>query len=171
MSNELVPMERIENRIYLIRGQKVMLDRDLAELYEMETRLLKRAVRRNLRRFPDDFMFILSPAEIETLVSQIGIPSKSYFGGSEPFAFTEHGILMLSSVLNSIKAVDMNILIMRAFVRLRQIISGNKELAHKIDLLEKRVLKHDENIREIVRDIRKMTIEKSEKKLNIGFGK
>jgi hypothetical protein len=169
MINELVPYEVIEQKIYLIRGQKVMLDKDLAELYGIQTKGLKRTVKRNLSRFPSDFMFILEKGEINSLGYHFGTPAQQLFGGYAPFAFTEHGILMLSSVLNSRRAIDVNIQIMRAFSKLRQMIAGSKELARKIDLLEKRVFKHDSDIRELVRDIRKLTIEKTGKKLNVGF--
>jgi hypothetical protein len=99
-------LQIIQNKIHVIRGQRVMLDYDLALLYEVETRVLKQAVKRNLNRFPDDFMFTLSENEINLMVSQIVIPSKSYFGGSKPFAFTEQGVAMLSSVLKSKKALQ-----------------------------------------------------------------
>jgi len=169
MSEELVPYEVIDNKIYLIRGQKVMLDRDLSKLYGVETKQLKRAVRRNMDRFPDDFMFTLNKNEMEALGCQFGTPVQHLFGGYHAFAFTEQGIAMLSTILNSKRAIYVNIQIMRAFVHLRQMIAGHKELAHKIDLLEKRVFKHDSDIRELVRDIRKLTIEKTGKKLNVGF--
>jgi hypothetical protein len=169
MKTDIIPTERIENKIYFIRGQKVMLDRDLAELYGMETRLLKRAVRRNQKRFPHDFMFILNQEEVRGLVSQIGIPSSSNFGGAEPFAFTEHGILMLSSVLNSQKAIDVNIMIMRAFVKLRQILSSHKELASKFAELERKYEGHDIEIKQIFEAIRQLMSPPVKKKNKIGF--
>ena len=113
-------IEVIQTKIFEIRGCKVMLDFDLADLYEVETRVLKQAIRRNIIRFPEDFMFILSEPELNQLVSQSVIPSKSYFGGSYPFAFTEQGIAMLSSVLNSDRAIEINISSIRAFVTIRQ---------------------------------------------------
>ena len=163
----MVPVEAIENKSYFIRGQKVMLDKDLAALYGVPTFRLNEQVKRNIDRFPEDFMFSLTRQEIMR-ISQIAI-SLSLKYSKHVNAFTEHGILMLSSVLNSKRAVGINIQIMRAFVHLRQMIAGHKDLAHKIDLLEKRVLKHDSDIRELVRDIRKLTIEKTGKKLNVGF--
>jgi ORF6N domain len=156
MKKDIVPIEVIENRIYLIRGQKVMLDRDLAKLYDVETRALKQAVKRNLNRFPDDFMFILNSKEVNLLVSHFVIPSGSYFGGSAPFAFTEHGILMLSSVLNSQQAIDVNIMIMRAFVKLRQILSTHKELSLKITELERKYEGHDVEIQQIFEAIKQL---------------
>lgn len=130
-------LEIIENRIIQVRGQKVMLDFHLAELYEIETRALKQAVRRNTNRFPADFMFELTQNEIESLVSQFVIPSKSKLGGAIPFAFTEQGVAMLSSVLNSEKAIAINIAIMRTFVSLRQFALNYKELNDKINEIEK----------------------------------
>ena len=109
----LVPHEIIEKKIYLIRGIKVMLDRDLAGLYGVDTAQLKRQVRRNMERFPEDFMFALTSEEVDAMVCHFGIPSRSYFGGARPYAFTEHGILMLSSVLNSSRAVQVNYQVIR----------------------------------------------------------
>jgi hypothetical protein len=131
-SKSVVPVERIASRIYLIREQKVMLDQDLAELYEVETRTLVQAVKRNPDRFPDDFMFQLSKAEFENLRSQF---VTSNWGGRRyaPYAFTEQGIAMLSSVLRSKRAVLINVNIMRTFVRLREMLATNKELARRID--------------------------------------
>ena len=126
----------IQNKIYEIRGYKVMLDFDLANMYEVETRILKQSVKRNAIRFPPDFMFSLSEAEINLMVSQNVIPSKSYFGGSFPFAFTEQGIAMLSSVLKSDKAIEINISIIRAFVTFRQFSLTYSELKTKIEEIE-----------------------------------
>lgn len=130
-------LEIIQQQISELRGQKVMLDFHLAELYEIETRTLKQAVRRNHNRFPADFMFELDENEIEHLVSQSVIPSKSKLGGAKPFAFTEQGVAMLSSVLNSEKAIAINIAIMRTFVSLRQFALNYKELNNKITEIEK----------------------------------
>lgn len=129
-------IEVIKNKIFEVRGQKVMLDFDLAQLYETETRSLKQAIKRNPTRFPDDFMFILSEEEIELLVSQNVIPSKSKLGGAQPFAFTEQGIAMLSSVLNSEKAISINISIIRAFVIIRQFTLTYSELKDRILTIE-----------------------------------
>lgn len=129
-------IEIITNKIHFIREQKVMLDYDLALLYEIETRVLKQAVRRNIVRFPDDFMFELSENEIDDLVSQFVIPSKSKFGGSKPFAFTEQGIAMLSSVLNSEKAITINIAIMRTFVLLRNSLLSLEEINNRVREIE-----------------------------------
>lgn len=129
-------IEIISNKIHFIRNRKVMLDFDLALLYEIETRVLKQAVRRNIVRFPDDFMFELSEIEMDSLVSQFVIPSKSKLGGSKPFAFTEQGIAMLSSILNSEKAININIAIMRTFVLLRNSLLSLEEISKKVEDIE-----------------------------------
>jgi hypothetical protein len=134
----LVPLGVIERRILLIRGQRVMLSTHLADLYKVETRVLNQAVKRNISRFPEDFMFQLNTSEAEQLVSQNVIRHKKYFGGSLPYAFTEQGVAMLSSVLNSERAIKVNIEIMRAFVRLRQILASHADLARKLQALEKK---------------------------------
>jgi phage regulator Rha-like protein len=135
-----IPAERIERSIVLIKGHKVMLDEDLAELYGVETRILVRNVKRNLERFPAHFMFRLTNEEYQRLRSQIGI-SKPGRGGRRylPYAFTEQGVAMLSSVLHSKRAIQVNIAIMDTFVRLRQMLSSHEELAHKLAALEKKV--------------------------------
>jgi len=134
-----VPAERIERSILLIRGQKVMLDRDLAQLYGVATRVLNQAVRRNLRRFPHDFMFQMSQEEFAKWKSQIVISKRERMGlRRRPLVFTEQGIAMLSSVLGSDRAIDVNIAIMRAFVRLRELMATHKELARKIEELEEK---------------------------------
>jgi hypothetical protein len=130
-------IEQIKKSILEIRGKKVMLDMDLAIIYEVETRVLKQAVRRNIDRFPDDFMFQLNELEMQNLVSQFVIPTLNHFGGAKPFVFTEQGIAMLSSVLKSKKAIQMNIAIMRAFVMMRQFALTYKELSEKLIELEK----------------------------------
>lgn len=134
----LLPPERIVNRIFQLRGERVILDIHLAEFYGVETRVLKQAVRRNRSRFPEDFMFELSDDEVLLMVSQFVIPSKKHLGGAAPFAFTESGVAMLSSVLKSQRAVAMNIAIVRTFVALRRLAVTHKELADRIDILENR---------------------------------
>lgn len=126
----------IQEKIHLIRGERVILDFDLAEMYDVETRVLKQAVRRNVNRFPEDFMFHLTEKEMDNLVSQFVIPSKSKFGGAIPFAFTEQGVAMISSVLNSKKAIEVNIAIVRTFVLLRQHLADYKDLKRAIIALE-----------------------------------
>lgn len=153
---ELIPQEVVERRILVIRGQKVMLDRDLAELYGILTKNLNKAVSRNMNRFPEDFMFQLTKEEFENLKFHFGTSS---WGGSRkmPHAFTEYGILMLSSVLNSERAIQVNIVIMRAFVRLKQVIATHKELAEKLKELEEEVGKHNKLIIEIFEIIKQLT--------------
>ena len=130
---ELIPMERIQNFIFLIRGEKVMLDSHLAELYGVDTGTLNRAVKRNIERFPDDFVFQLAPQEVANLKCQIGISSSEHGGRrrSIPYVFTEQGVAMLSSVLRSKRAVQVNVAIMRAFVSLRRLLATNEALARK----------------------------------------
>ena len=138
--NNLVQISNIEKRIYTIRGVQVMLDRDLAALYEVETRALKQAVKRNLARFLADFMFELTEDEVEALVSQSVIPSKKQLGGAKPFAFTEQGVSSLSAVLTSARAIEINIQIMRAFVKMRQFLAHNADIFQRINQVEKRQL-------------------------------
>jgi hypothetical protein len=160
-----IPVERIESRIFLIRGQKVLLDRDLAELYGVETRTLNQAVRRNLERFPSDFMFALTRDEIRNL-SQFVI-SSGFKHSPKVIVFTEQGVAMLSSVLRSSQAVRVNIEIMRAFVRLRQLISTNADLARKLASLER---KYDAQFKVVFDAIRElMTPPTPAKRREIGF--
>jgi hypothetical protein len=144
--NELVKADGISGKIYLIRGQQIMLDRDLAELYETETRTLKQAVKRNADKFPEDFMFELEEKEIARLVSQSVIPSKQHLGGAVPYAFTEQGVAMLSSVLHTSVAVEMSIRIMRAFVVMRRFMISNAEMFRRIDSLEIRQLDTEKKV-------------------------
>ena len=170
MSNKLlVPAESVITKIVVIKNQKVILDRDLAALYGVETRALKQAVRRNIKRFPEDFMFQLGKKEIDQMVSQTVIPSKSYFGGANPMAFTEQGVAMLSSVLKSERAIEVNILIMRAFVKLREIISTHKKVEEKLKDLESKLKEHDDQIVEIVQVINQLIAPPETPKKKIGF--
>jgi len=158
----------IENKILIIRGQKVMLDKDLAILYGVETFNLNKAVKRNLDRFPNDFMFQLTKEESNNLIFQFGISS---WGGTrkQPYAFTEQGVAMLSSVLRSERAVQVNIQIMRAFVKLREIISTHKELAQKLKELELKIESHDGNITAIFEAINQLLAVEEKPKRKIGF--
>ena len=151
----LLPDEALINKICFIRGQKVMLDRDLAELYGIETKVLKQAVKRNISRFPSDFMFELTNTEFENLRSQFVTSS---WGGTRyvPMAFTEQGIIMLSSVLGSQRAVDVNIRVVRLFIRLREIVSSNKEILQKLTELEKRMDATNEDVRNIFAVLREL---------------
>jgi hypothetical protein len=142
----LVPEERIASKILFIRGEKIILDFHLADLYGTETRALKQAVKRNIERFPIDFMFELAEDEINSLVSQNVIPSKSYLGGAVPYAFTETGVAMLSSVLKSKQAVDINIAIIRTFVMLRKMLFNYQELLHWQNEIEQKLGEHNNQI-------------------------
>jgi hypothetical protein len=148
---DLMPLALIEKKIMMIRGHRVMLDRDLAYIYGVETRVLNQAVARNPKRFPSDFMIVLTKAEAVRLVSQGVIPHLKYLGGHSPNAFTEQGVAMLSSVLNSERAIEVNILIMRAFVKLRALMASHKDLARKLEDLEK---KYDEQFKSVFDAIR-----------------
>ena len=165
----LIPHKRIERSILLIRGLKVILDKDLAEMYGVETFNLNKAVKRNIDRFPPDFMFQLTKEEFENLIFQFGI---SRWGGTRklPFAFTELGVAMLSSVLNSKRAVHVNIQIMRAFVTLREILATHKDLARKLEEIEK---KYDQQFKIVFEAIRQLIAAPDsvqyKPKLNIGF--
>jgi hypothetical protein len=164
--NPIVPAEQIENYIYLLRGQRVLLDDDLALLYGVKTKILNKSVKRNGRRFPADFMFRLTAKEFENLRFQFGT---SRWGGRRypPYAFTEQGVAMLSSVLHSKRAIQVNIEIMRAFVRLRQMLASNAGLARKLAALEK---KYDAQFRVVFDAIRElMTPPQPKKKRSIGF--
>lgn len=169
-SGIIVPMERITQAILLIRGQKVMLDNDLADLYQVEIKVLNQAVKRNIARFPDDFMFQLTAGETAHLRSQF-VTLKTGRGQHRkylPYAFTEQGVAMLSSVLRSDRAIHVNIEIMRAFVRLRQMLASNAELARKLAALER---KYDAQFKVVFDAIRElMTPPVPKKKRPIGFG-
>ena len=173
---DLVPQEIIERKIYLIRGHKVMLDRELARLYRVPTKRLNEQVKRNLKRFPDDFMFQLTKEEV--LILQAGAGdlrsqiATSKRGGLRyaPYVFTEQGVAMLSSILKSETAIQVNIAIMRVFVKLKQVLSTHKELAHKLNELERKIERHDEDIRSIFEAIRQLMAPPSYKpKRRIGF--
>jgi hypothetical protein len=142
----LVPEECIASKILFNRGEKIILDFHLADLYGIETRILKQAVKRNIERFPDDFMFELTTDEINNMVSQNVIPSKSYLGGAIPYAFTETGVAMLSSVLKSKQAVDINIAIMRTFVMLRKMLYNYQELLSWQNEIEQKLGEHNNQI-------------------------
>ena len=163
-----VPVGLIERRIYLARGQKVMIDRDLAGLYQVETKILNRAVKRNGTRFPDDFMFQLTAGEMEDLRCQIGTSS---WGGRRylPYVFTEHGAVMLASVLNSKRAVDMSILVVRAFIMLREVMVTHKELARKVENLERNQTEHGQSIAAIYGMVKKLIAPRTKRGHPIGF--
>ncbi len=160
----------VEGRILLVRGQKVLLDRDLAELYGVSVRHLNQQIKRNRERFPADFMFQLTREEHALLKSQF-VTSKAGRGGRRylPFAFTEHGAIMAASVLNSARAVEMSVFVVRAFVRLREILGTHKELAAKVNELERRLGTHDVAITEIIAAIRRLMAAPARVRRQIGF--
>ena len=166
MSTALISTERIETRIFLMRGKKVMLDKDLAELYEVKPIVLRQQVKRNKERFPDDFMFQLTSKEVENKVSQNVIPSKQGLGGHLPYAFTEQGVAMLSSILRSKRAVQVNIQIMRTFTKLREMIESHKDLKRKIEDMEK---KYDGQFQIVFEAIKQLIEPEIKPKRKIGF--
>ncbi|MEI6311715.1 MAG: ORF6N domain-containing protein [Bacteroidota bacterium] len=170
----------IQTKIYFIRGQKVMLDRDLAELYGVETRRLNEQVKRNIKRFPVRFMFKLDEKEVELMVSQNAIPSKQVLGGSLPNVFTEHGVLMLANILKSNKAMEVSIKIIDVFIKLREMILNHKDILHKLEQIDNKIIHlgldiktHDgeiETLFELVDEIRKASEQQKKLKPNpIGF--
>jgi len=160
--------EALAGLVRCVRGERVILDADLARLYGVETGDLNRAVKRNARRFPDDFMFVINKQEVANLICQIGISSSGWGGRRKPvMAFTEQGVAMLSSVLKSDRAADVNIAIMRTFVQLRRLMDSNRELARKIAEMEKR---YDEQFGAVFQAIQQLIIEEEEPKRKIGFG-
>ena len=166
MSTALIPTETIETRIFFIRSKKIMIDKDLAELYKVKPIALRQQVKRNKERFPDDFMFQLTSEEVENMVSQNVIPSKQSLGGHLPYVFTEQGIAMLSSVLNSKRAINVNIQIMRTFTKLREMIEGNKDLRKKIEDMEK---KYDKQFQIVFEAIKRLIEPELKPKRKVGF--
>ncbi len=169
LAKNFIPQERIESRIFLIRGQKVMLSGHLAELYGVETKVLIQAVKRNRERFPEDFIFQLNHEEYQNLKSQFVTSSWGGIRRANPYAFTEQGVAMLSSVLRSKRAVQVNIAIMRAFVKLPEILSTHKELADKFRELEEKVSKQDGKIQAIFEAIRKLMEPLEKPRTPMGF--
>lgn len=163
----IIPTERVINKIFLIRGSKVMVDKDLAELYEVETKSFTRTIKRNIDRFPSDFMFQLNKKEFENLRSHFGTSS---WGGRRylPYVFTEQGVAMLSSVLNSDRAIQVNIQIIRTFTKLRELLSTNKELRIKVENMEK---KYDTKLSQVFEILKQLIKQEALPKKQIGFKK
>jgi hypothetical protein len=169
-NQSIIPVERIERSILLIRGEKVMLDADLAVLYGVTTKRLNEQVKRNRNRFPEDFMFQLNEEEKAEVVANCDHLSKLKFSRALPYAFTEHGAIMAASVLNSPRAIEVSVFIVRAFVKLRRTIAEHKELARKISQLERRLADHDDQILSLVQAIRQFLNPKlPPKRRRIGF--
>lgn len=170
-----IPDQVIINKIYLVRGQKVMIDRDLADLYNVRTGNLNKAIKRNLKRFPKDFMFQLTAKEFKNLIFQNGTSSlpkrKASWGGTRkmPFAFTEQGVAMLSSVLNSDTAIKVNIRIIRIFTKLREMLLTYNDILLKIERLEKKVTAHDENIQTVFKALKQLLNPPLKSRPAIGF--
>lgn len=178
--SDKISEELISSKIYLIRGQKVMLDRDLAEMYGVETRRLNEQVKRNIKRFPERYTYKLEEKEVEFMVSQNAIPSKQILGGALPNVFTEHGVLMLANVLKSEKAIEVSVKIIDVFIRLREMIVNHKDILIKLEQIDKKIINlgldvksHDgeiETLFELVDEIRKESLETKKLKANsIGF--
>lgn len=163
----LIPNERIIQKIFVIRGQKIMFDRDLAELYGVKTQVLNQAVKRNMKRFPEDFMFHLTKEEIKNWKSQIVISNREKMGlRKAPLVFTEHGVLMLSSVLKSERAIQVNIQVVRTFIKLREMLSNYKDLKEKIEWIEK---KYDSRFKVVFDTLKHLLKEEEKPKNKIGF--
>ena len=171
MTRQIASREDIESAILMVRGEKVMLDSDLAELYGVETKVLNQAVTRNLDRFPDDFMFRLTQSEKSEVVTNCDHLARLKFSPVMPRAFTEHGILMLSSVLRSKRAVQVNIEIMRTFVRMRRMFAAHADLARKLAALEKKTTQHDKKLAIVFDAIRALMADPTPKRKRIGFVK
>ena len=172
MKAALVPIERIESRILLVRGQKVLLDTDLAAVYEVSTKRFNEQVRRNRQRFPDDFMFELSAGEWNSLRSQFATlkAGRGQHRKYRPYAFTEHGAIMAATILNSPRATEVSVYVVRAFVRLRNLLASNKELARRLDRLERKLGTHDQAIAGLVNTMRELMAPSApSKKRRIGF--
>lgn len=169
LSVAMVSEENILEKIYLIRGQKVMLDRDLAEMYGVEVKRLNQAVKRNATRFPEDFMFRLTQDENNFLRSQFVTLEKGKYSKYPPYAFTEQGVAMLSSVLNSETAIQVNIQIIRLFTKMKQLILDNKDLWMKIEKIEQHLMQNDEEIKTIFAYLKKLLIQENKPRNPIGF--
>jgi hypothetical protein len=169
MSKTTVPVVAVAHRILLIRGEKVMLDADLAELYGVPTKALNQAVKRNIERFPGDFMFQLSKSEKDGVVTTCDHLANLKFSRTLPFAFTEHGALMLGNVLKSDRAIEASLLVVRTFVQLRQMLSTHKELAIKLEALERKIGSHDQAIAGLIDAIRQLMTPSASSKRQIGF--
>ena len=167
--NLLIPDEVVVNKIYLLRNYKVMLDRDLAELYGVKSIRLREQVKRNPGRFPQNFMFQLTKKEVEMMVSQNAIPSKKQLGGHLPYAFTEHGVLMLANVLKSRQALTMSLRIIEIFVRLRELLLTHKDILLKLEQLEKKAVRQDADIKLIFGYLRKLLTPPQDPIRKIGF--
>jgi hypothetical protein len=169
MNNLTISDQEIAEKIYLIRGTKVMLDKDLAEMYGVTARRLREQVKRNRERFPRHFMFQLTDQEVDAMVSQNVIPSKQYLGGSLPYLFSEHGILMLANVIKSQQAITMSIKIIEVFVKFRELLISQKDLLLKFEQLEKLIVQHDDDIQALFQALKQLIGQRNEPREPIGF--
>jgi phage regulator Rha-like protein len=165
----MIPDELVMNKIYLIREQKVMLDRDLAELYDIKTIRLREQVKRNISRFPENFMFQLNEKEVNSMVSQNAIPSRKHLGGYLPYAFTEHGVLMLANVLRSERAIQVSIRIIEIFVKIREMLLTHKDILLQLEKMEKKLTGHDEDIALIFEYLKKLLNPPQMPRNKVGF--
>jgi len=170
MSEEIrTPQEVVMSKIYEIRGEKVMLDRDLAELYDVKAIRLREQVKRNIEKFPNHFMFQLTEDEVNSMVSQNAIPSKQHLGGSLPYVFTEHGVLQLANVLKSGRATQMSIKIIEVFVKMREMLLTHKDLLLEMEEIRKKVTGQDEKINQIFNYLRQFIKDQETPRVKIGF--
>jgi hypothetical protein len=165
----IIPEEIIKDKIYLLRGQKVMLDKDLAELYGVKPIRLREQVKRNADRFPARFMFQLTENEVELMVSHFAIPSKKHLGGSLPFAFTEHGVLMLANILKSSRAIQMSVRIIDVFVKLRELLITQKDILLKLELFETQIVQNSEDIQMIIAALKELLNPVQKQRKPIGY--
>jgi len=167
--SQVITEESVLNKIYHLRGKKVMLDRDLAEMYGVKTIRLREQVKRNMNRFPENFMFQLSEPETKLMVSQNAIPTKQHMGGSLPYAFTEQGVLMLANVLRSLQAIQMSIRIIEIFVKIREMLLTHKDILLKLEQMEKQVVQNSEEIQYIFNVLKQLLNPPKEPRKHIGF--
>jgi phage regulator Rha-like protein len=165
----IIPDEIVMNKIYLLRGQKVMLDRDLAELYDIKPIRLREQVKRNISRFPRNFMFRLSEKETESMVSQNAIPSRKHLGGYLPYAFTEHGVLMLANVVKTEVALQVSIRIIEIFVKMRELLLSHKDILLQLEKIENKLTRHDEDIALIFQYLKQLLNPPQTPRRKIGF--
>jgi phage regulator Rha-like protein len=165
----IVAEEAVMSKIYYIRQHKVMLDRDLAELYDVKPIRLREQVKRNIERFPKNFMFQLTAKEVETMVSQNAIPSKQHLGGYLPYVFTEHGVLMLANVLKSERAIEVSLRLIEIFVKMREMLSAHKDILLKLEQLEKKATEHDADIQMIFEALKQLLNSPQAPRQRIGF--
>ncbi len=165
----IVPDELVMNKIYLIRGQKVMLDRDLAVLYGIQPIRLREQVKRNINRFPENFMFQLSEKEADLMVSQNAIPSRKHLGGSLPYVFTEHGVLMLANILKSERAMLVSIRVIEIFVKMRELLLTHKDILLQLEKMEKKLTGHDEDIALIFQYLKQLLNPPQPPRNKVGF--